>query len=686
MSDDEVCSPLRSTPASTKSSKSTDFEWLPVNKKRKRRRTFCFNIPDHVQMAKDDGEADDNNDASSSVNSTPARLEATLKDDDGDDNKSSCSSNSLPELQHGKARMEDSPKDLLATPVMSPLKRKSEAGNSQVRSGNDCVDEPPAKRRTSVAQDSNNFDTDKRKENARSRDLCNFPWFSNNEISNECQKLFENETISMLPSGSARIFAHISLTMNHSFDDDELAISPSFLGESWSSRFIPLIRSFINAEIEATMYNNYSIEHEPKEPVIHIDKKRKVQFSAFDYSSVWSPVDCTIGSNAYLEKCILALQTAFDRIDDICSPPIGTLQVEPSLVKRFIVKKIITCFERFRQESNQKLREELSKAMPPSLFWPPARFCEVAKQYELEFKDMLDRLSQHYCEKNDSNGLRLPCSPLRKRLGDLNIRAVRFHLRRLFNSIPIPYTTPSSEYDPPDLTKTRSNVHKVVQLESNSYMGIAAADGSISSVFSLALRKIYDFYLLNNVQMSSGTESRTFMKSFCKSAASEKQFSRYDPILSISNKELDDILSDVKEVLITVTGGKASDFVCQLLEWPGVVDAIRDCGGWEHVEKYASNFTKLGMETLCPEDAHFSQLKDVSSFLSVLKRDLDLIKESALIAEERSKVVWKNLRCGSTNKRMLRKNPAVVVIRDSIKEGRSIKFPDLIVPPEDDEE
>ena len=119
--------------------------------------------------------------------------------------------------------------------------------------------------------------------------------------------------------------------------------------------------------------------------------------------------------------------------------------------------------------------------------WPSSRFSEACKYYRREF----DLVLQSMISSNEA----ILYLSLRERLGDFIGRAIRFYLRRFFNPIPLPYTTHSDDFPAPDLSFSRSRVHELVEMrDGNEGRDTATADGSISSVFGLAILRIQDFF------------------------------------------------------------------------------------------------------------------------------------------------------------------------------------------------
>jgi len=473
-----------------------------------------------------------------------------------------------------------------------------------------------------------------------------------NEIENSLQDLFGHEKVKNVPCASAPIFAYICLVFDrHKLWNeaiaDKVGISVSILTQSWFDHILPLIRAFVDTEYEASYHWDTKVK-----------MGGKVHFCTFDCSSVWSPVDAAIGSHVHIERTITRMDKVFKQIDKICSR--GELRSETCRALEYIIQEIVSHLGDLESPANQDTIDKLCKIVPASYF--PSRIIDALKIYRYEFEDILFRLS----EKNNDARV-LSASPWREQLGELYSRMVRFNLRRMFNHVPCSYTKPSRNFRPPDLSRARSNIHQIVRFKN-------VADGCVSAVVNLALRRIFDLFKLNGTGIEIDSASYTTL--FCARTASQKQFRQNEKTLSLTSDELDDILSDIGDMYITIAGAKAAEFLCKVLTWPGVEKAIVDIGGWDKVENFSLDYSTLGLKN--PQNEHFFLLKDVKALRRKLSLDLDQMKESALVAEKNSTLLGKRFRCGTRKKSLLRKNSDLVKIRDTLKGIKSVKFPTLI--------
>ncbi len=109
----------------------------------------------------------------------------------------------------------------------------------------------------------------------------------------------------MQPLLSCRLFACASLLIDRTIHDrEEKEIYADSLMWKPLKHVLPLLKSYVNAEIIAlgddTDNRNVS--------------RRRVIFSAFDFSSVKTPVDMITASNSQMELSIDALETVLDEV------------------------------------------------------------------------------------------------------------------------------------------------------------------------------------------------------------------------------------------------------------------------------------------------------------------------------------------------------------------------------------
>ena len=122
--------------------------------------------------------------------------------------------------------------------------------------------------------------------------------------------------------------------------------------------------------------------------------------------------------------------------------------------------------------------------------YPPQRFSSAIQTLKKDFVCILKRLT------NSSGLLSLDLTTsFERRLAEFIGQAIRFHLRKLFNPPPLPLTR-NSTTESSSTGKRQSNVFELVDLElpECGSRDSAVADGSISSLFSQSLRRIYEYF------------------------------------------------------------------------------------------------------------------------------------------------------------------------------------------------
>jgi len=163
-------------------------------------------------------------------------------------------------------------------------------------------------------------------------------------------------------------------------------------------------------------------------------------------------------------------------------------------------------------------------------------------------------------------------SLVRKCLGDFIGRAIRFHLRRFFDAVPLHLRSDSA--DLPDYSKTRSRIHTIVKLDGGGDAGGGDADVSISSAISVALQRIWYF---KDITMESRNGEEFAFLAF----------------------------------------NRAFGFINKLLNWTGVSDAIKDAGGWGKIESLATILQDCALSCEMPQESHFILLTDVKALLEL---------------------------------------------------------------------
>lgn len=416
----------------------------------------------------------------------------------------------------------------------------------------------------------------------------------------------------------------------------------------------PILRSFVEAELAAL--ENLDI--------VNNHTRKKICFCSFNFSSTITPIDTSTESCNILEACIWKLEAVIKEIQILSS-----FEYQDDNIN--LIKDLINTFGDLENGAAKNHFEECSKAMP--FCWPISRFTSASRHYRQEFSYILSVIS--------CSTLKPPMCFVRKTLGDFIGRLIRFHLRRFFNPVPVPLYSDGD--DLPDYSNTRSRVHTLVQMKDDDEGGrdTATADGSISSVFGIALDRMVEFFELNKELLNRDDYhvEGGYSTSFCKRPASVGGLIERGCVIELSEEDANEVLQDIKEGHTILAGIRACRFIKELLTWPGVSEALHEAGGWTKIETFADMFMKhrLGNET--PEESHFTLLANMDRLLNKILIENDLLLVIEQRCEDSLRRLWKKFRCGTRNKELLQLNPCIKVFhRELMHVDNKTKFPSLV--------
>jgi len=449
------------------------------------------------------------------------------------------------------------------------------------------------------------------------------------------------------PCVSARLFASLLLIEEQERFQERNYTLPK--------HFLPLLKAMVHAELTSLNDKTGS----------SVTKTRKLTFCSFDSSSTVSPVDIIDGSNMMLENCLVSLYQVVQQAELLKKEMMDGEKTK--YIKYFILN--LKHFE--SEEDYSIILDECSKSMP-CRSWPLPRFKKGSNYYRNEFETIL------HCTASSSVTTIKKSTPIRHRLGDFIGRVIRYYLRRFFNPIPFPSVQLSQSDDAHIYYKCRSRVHEIVAMQapSDGSMDTAAADGSISCVFGIALLRIYQFWDLNDHVMKD--KDTKYIYEYCNSEISQRGLSQNGEKIRLTQQDLDEIIRDISDCHSVLTGVRACAFVQKLLTNPDVAEAIKDMGGWDKVEQYAKIYMECGLHHDCPEEIHFTMLHNVSSLIERITRDQSEFESIEKKCEECLRKMWKRFRCGTRNKGILSLNPGIKVIQQILKTGDKSLLPDLV--------
>lgn len=321
--------------------------------------------------------------------------------------------------------------------------------------------------------------------------------------------------------------------------------------------------------------------------------------------------------------------------------------------------------------------------------WPPARFVQASELYRAELEAMVALSGEEDTNENVDDAPLILISPLKDRFSTQIGSAIRFHLRRLFDPLPMFFTLPSDKYEPPDLSDCRAKTYGIIYLCSPE--GIQpSTDGSsgpaplwdrpISHVFNLALQRIWAYSdIIDEVEAALVGGSSASSPSFALSQASQRCLDGRSKDKTVGEMDVDDILKDIDIAHTCLTAARASKFVISLLRWPGVAEAIEDAGGWTPIEQLAQKLERFHLDKEFPDEAHFAQLANIDSLLSTLEANSSDMLASARASQKVLQAMWKRFKRGGG--RMRRRHTFDSVVRKVLlDDSKTAVFPQLGTP------
>ena len=298
-----------------------------------------------------------------------------------------------------------------------------------------------------------------------------------------------------------------------------------------------------------------------------------------------------------------------------------------------------------------------------------SRFVTALQYYTKELA-FIKSSQNHYDKDSHSH------SQIRYNLGDMLGRVIRFYLRRFFNPLPVSLHTASNS-EQPDYDFSRSGVHQIIEMvESEGQLGTVVADGSISSVISFALIRIKDFFELNSFIDSSSSKEQ-YMAPICDRPASKQGLKRQGSTIILNDDDLNEILLDISESHVILSGIRACKFFHTVMTWPGVPQTIDNVGGWSKVEYYSKMFSECKLEKEFPDETYFQLLSNVNELIQRIDNNLGHLCELEEKCHNCLKRLWTRFRCGTRKNEILKVNPGIQVIREHLKAGGAMHYPSI---------
>ena len=458
------------------------------------------------------------------------------------------------------------------------------------------------------------------------------------------------------PCMSARLFACYTLVSEQS-DESGHATRRD---QSTKLPILQLLQSMVHVESSSL---GQTVEH------------KTVQFSAYEGSATRPPRDSVLGSHVPRHVNINAMVHALDQVNNLLESGQEKGEVLIILILASLqgLSAFLTKLE--SNEDGKALRQVCAKSMP--FRWIPERFQKAAKLYRRD----VDKICQ--CLENNASLKEADVQlNLEKKLADSLGRAIRFHLRRFFNSIYGKVIQDPGSAEP--AFKRQSKIHEIMQMTLPGwYAGggsdSAVADGSVSAVFSLAIETI-EGHFGKDPFLAKHFHVPTIPDVFCNSEASQRGLGR--TCTMISEQDIETIVSDTSAAQGFLAGAKACRFLTELKNWPGVREDIARLGGWSIVERCAQQFHTFDLVRLSPHDAHFCLLADMFLLLDRVELCWNAMEQASKDCTIALNQQWARFDCDNSSKR--RRFPVVEIVKDLLLEGlKAHMFPNIEEPEEE---
>ena len=416
-----------------------------------------------------------------------------------------------------------------------------------------------------------------------------------------------------------------------------------------------------------------SLVHVESSSLGHTVEKKTVQFSAYEGSATRPPRDSVLGSHVPRHVNINAMVSALEQVNAmLCQSENDRKETLDCLQALSTFLNQIEC-----AEEGKRLRDVCAKSMP--FRWDPQRFRKAARLYHRDVEKLCQCM-----ETNASLSEADVQLNLEKKLAESLGRAIRYHLRRFFNSI---Y---GKVIEDPGLTEApfrrQSKIHEILRMTLPSWYCAGAhsavADGSISSVFALAIETIEREF---GVEPFLALEFKVpdIPDSFCQSEASQRGLGGRAKT-SLPESDVETILSETCAAQGFLAGAKACRFVTELLTWPGVDAEINRLGGWGIIEQCAKQFRDFHLDRVSPHEVHFVLLSDMMQLRERVQQCEQAMEHALNECTTALNDQWLRFDCDNTKKG--KSVPIIGILRDLLLEGlKAHMFPTVAKPDYDND-
>jgi hypothetical protein len=280
--------------------------------------------------------------------------------------------------------------------------------------------------------------------------------------------------------------------------------------------------------------------------------------------------------------------------------------------------------------------------------WPPSRFVLAAGMYRDELEAILAEMEA------PKDGQAYFLTTTKQRLSFHIFSNIRFHLRRLLDVPPSGFTLQHDSKPSNDYSKCRAQTYKLVRMyqpehEKAKYCRDPKLwETSISYVFNVALRYIYR-YFISTESIKAGINAQDvsavpISQQTTLHMIGHDSFSSLNNPLGLFEHDMDEVVADIQGARLLFGTLGAARFVLELLDWPGVANAIEDAGGWATIEKMACLLRRHSLTNYNAELEHFQLLVDMSELRRRLVNEFHEIQSVHDAAQTFLEGIWSQLK------------------------------------------
>ena len=373
---------------------------------------------------------------------------------------------------------------------------------------------------------------------------------------------------------------------------------------------LPLLQAMVELELvslqEEEAEQDTSIKEEEEE-----ESLRKVHFSGFDGASIKPPSDVILGSCDHQQDCIGKLKDVLNE----------ARSVESQQQQRQQAQKPLVCLLSFLESLDSDCDHAMamltacaqsisSSSTPQNYYYQPSRVRTAADFYFHDLQILQSRLV---------NNVKIPQPQplyLEQRLTDKCGQVIRYLLRTMLN--PVPYRA----YWDDKLDTVR--ISDLIKMES-TVDSTAVEDSNISSLFSYALRHIYEVLGSTDTQ-----QIRPVPDLFCHTVACWRGLGTRDFPAEYTTEDWEEITSQLWQASLFLAAYNGARFLHQLLDISAVSQQLENSTGtysWPTLQHYAKVLHGHSAVATASEDVHLAflhlSLDSLKNQLAILLQVLD---------------------------------------------------------------